>query len=37
MYIHMAFEFMPGATVVGISHNDGVLLVAEREFHLGTL
>jgi proteasome beta subunit len=35
MYIHMAFEFMPGATVVGISYNDGVLLAAEKRVSFG--
>jgi proteasome beta subunit len=31
----MAFEFMPGATVVGISCNDGVLLAAEKRVSFG--
>jgi proteasome beta subunit len=31
----MAFEFMPGATVVGISYNDGVLLAAEKRVSFG--
>lgn len=35
MYTHMAFEFMPGATVVGISYNDGVLLAAEKRVSFG--
>lgn len=34
MYI-MAFEFMPGATVVGISYNDGVILAAEKRVSFG--
>src|SRR5437588_395567 len=32
----MAFEFMPGATVVGISYNDGVILAAEKRVSFGT-
>jgi proteasome beta subunit len=31
----MAFEFMPGATVVGISYNDGVVLAAEKRISFG--
>jgi len=31
----MAFEFMPGATVVGISYNDGVILAAEKRVSYG--
>jgi proteasome beta subunit len=32
----MAFaEFMPGATVVGISYNDGVILAADRRISFG--
>jgi proteasome beta subunit len=31
----MAFEFMPGATVVGLSYNDGVLLAAEKRVSFG--
>ena len=31
----MAFEFMPGATVVGISYNAGVLLAAEKRVSFG--
>jgi proteasome beta subunit len=31
----MAFEFMPGATVVGISYDDGVLLAAEKRVSIG--
>jgi proteasome beta subunit len=32
----MAFaEFMPGATVIGISYNDGVLLAAEKRVSFG--
>lgn len=31
----MAFEFMPGATVVGMSYNDGVLLAAEKRVSFG--
>ena len=31
----MAFEFMPGATVVGISYNDGVILAAEKRVSFG--
>ena len=32
----MAFElFMPGATVVGISYNDGVLLATEKRVSFG--
>jgi proteasome beta subunit len=31
----MAFEFMPGATVVGITYNDGVLLAAEKRVSFG--
>src|ERR671925_38729 len=34
LYI-MAFEFMPGATVVGISYNDGVVLAAEKRVSFG--
>jgi proteasome beta subunit len=34
MYI-MAFEFMPGATVVGISYSDGVVLAAEKRISFG--
>ncbi len=34
MYI-MAFEFMPGATVVGISYNNGVVLAAEKRVSFG--
>jgi len=32
---HMAFEFMPGATVVGISYNNGVILAAEKRVSFG--
>lgn len=32
----MAFEFMPGATVVGISYSDGVILAAEKRVSFGT-
>src|ERR671939_995700 len=32
---HMAFEFMPGATVVGISYNDGVILAADKRVSFG--
>jgi len=31
----MAFEFMPGATVVGISYNKGVVLAAEKRVSFG--
>lgn len=31
----MAFEFMPGATVVGISYNNGVVLAAEKRVSFG--
>ena len=31
----MAFEFMPGATVVGISYNNGVILAAEKRVSFG--
>jgi proteasome beta subunit len=31
----MAFEFMPGATVVGISYNEGVVLAAEKRVSFG--
>jgi proteasome beta subunit len=31
----MAFEFMPGATVVGISYNEGVILAAEKRVSFG--
>src|ERR671926_1458663 len=31
----MAFEFMPGATVVGISYNGGVILAAEKRVSYG--
>jgi proteasome beta subunit len=31
----MAFEFMPGATVVGISYNNGVILAAEKRISFG--
>ena len=31
----MAFEFMPGATVVGISYNGGVILAAEKRVSFG--
>jgi proteasome beta subunit len=31
----MAFEFMPGATVVGISYTDGVILAAEKRVSFG--
>jgi proteasome beta subunit len=31
----MAFEFMPGATVVGITYKDGVLLAAEKRVAFG--
>src|SRR5581483_1622215 len=31
----MAFEFMPGATVVGISYSDGVILAAEKRVSFG--
>jgi proteasome beta subunit len=31
----MAFEFMPGATVVGISYNDGVILAADKRVSFG--
>ncbi|HEY1211492.1 MAG TPA: proteasome subunit beta [Nitrososphaera sp.] len=31
----MAFEFMPGATVVGISYNEGVVLAAEKRVAFG--
>jgi proteasome beta subunit len=31
----MAFEFMPGATVVGITFNDGVVLAAEKRVSFG--
>ena len=31
----MAFEFMPGATVVGISYSAGVLLAAEKRVSFG--
>ena len=31
----MAFEFMPGATVVGITYKDGVLLAAEKRVSFG--
>src|SRR5919201_574950 len=34
LYI-MAFEFMPGATVVGISYNNGVILAAEKRVSFG--
>ena len=32
----MAFDFMPGATVVGLSYSDGVLLAAEKRVSFGT-
>ncbi|HEY6757747.1 MAG TPA: hypothetical protein VI037_10230, partial [Nitrososphaera sp.] len=33
---HMAFaEFMPGASVVGISYNDGVILAADKRVSFG--
>jgi len=31
----MAFEFMPGATAVGISYNHGVVLAAEKRISFG--
>lgn len=31
----MAFEFMPGATVVGISYDNGVILAAEKRVAFG--
>ena len=31
----MAFEFMPGATVVGLSYNNGVILAAEKRVAFG--
>ena len=31
----MAFEFMPGATVVGISYNNGIVLAAEKRVSFG--
>ncbi len=31
----MAFEFMPGATVVGISYDSGVILAAEKRVSFG--
>jgi proteasome beta subunit len=31
----MAFQFMPGATAVGITYNDGVLLAAEKRVSYG--
>lgn len=31
----MAFEFMPGATVVGISYSNGVVLAAEKRVSFG--
>jgi proteasome beta subunit len=31
----MAFEFMPGATVVGLTYNDGVVLAAEKRVSFG--
>jgi proteasome beta subunit len=31
----MAFEFMPGATVVGTSYNNGVVLAAEKRISFG--
>jgi proteasome beta subunit len=31
----MAFEYMPGATVVGITYKDGVLLAAEKRVSFG--
>lgn len=31
----MAFEFIPGATVVGISYNNGVILAAEKRVSFG--
>jgi proteasome beta subunit len=31
----MAFEFMPGATVVGISYDNGVILAAEKRVSFG--
>ena len=31
----MAFEFMPGATVVGITYSDGVILAAEKRVSFG--
>jgi proteasome beta subunit len=31
----MAFEFMPGATVVGITYNGGVVLAAEKRVSFG--
>lgn len=31
----MAFEFMPGATAVGISYNGGVVLAAEKRISFG--
>jgi proteasome beta subunit len=31
----MAFQFMPGATAVGISHQEGVLLAAEKRVAFG--
>src|SRR6185436_7259678 len=32
---YMAFQFMPGATAVGITYNDGVLLAAEKRVSYG--
>lgn len=34
-FTYMAFEFMPGATVVGISYNNGVILAAEKRVSFG--
>jgi proteasome beta subunit len=31
----MAFQFMPGATAVGITHQDGIILAAEKRISYG--
>ena len=31
----MAFQFMPGATAVGITYNNGVLLASDRRISYG--
>ncbi|HEX6377460.1 MAG TPA: archaeal proteasome endopeptidase complex subunit beta, partial [Nitrososphaeraceae archaeon] len=32
---HMAFQFMPGATAVGITYQDGLILAAEKRISYG--
>ncbi len=31
----MAFEFMPGATAIGITYQDGILLAADKRISYG--